>query len=192
MIIERKRRGTLGLGRLLVILALPLLLCGRAVFAEGAAAQVPPAAGVTTGAETAHRGFYYAFPAYLYGPHSAAGIQAGYQTKNLQFRLDASFITDFRSDEAVVFTNPSVGVFFTQDFESRLRTYQGMTLGFETGISNTFEGRVYFFTFLAGGEWFVARKCSLFFEAGPGLGFSPKEGAFNGGTAIGGGIKGYF
>ena len=75
---------------------------------------------------------------------------------------------------------------------SKIRTYQGLSLGIETGFLNSFEGQAYFLNFLTGAEWFVFERKAVYLEIGNGVGILTREGAYNGGTVIGGGIKCFF
>ena len=94
--------------------------------------------------------------------------------------------------ESVVFANPSIGVFYSEDWESKIRTYQGISIGVQKGIMNSFEGTSYFLNLLTGAEWFVFERKAIYLEIGTGMGMPEKDGAFEGGTVIGGGIKCFF
>ena len=166
------------------VLMLALLCAGAAAYADGgdAAARFEPR----------HQGFYYAFPAYFYGTKSASGAQLGWQLGNWHLRLDASLVVDTKDGECAVFTNPSIGVFYSEDWESKIRTYQGVAFGIQKGIWNSFEGMSYFINFLTGAEWFVFERKAVYLEIGSGTGILAKDGAFEGGTVLGGGIKCFF
>ena len=163
------------------IFALALALAGAAAFAEGRIA-----------ADSNHQGFYYAFPAYLYGTSSASGLQVGYQLKNLHFRLDASVVAEVLDGRPVIFASPSIGVFYSHDWESKIRTYTGIALGAEKGILNSFQDPAFFANIMTGAEWFVFERKAVFLEIGSGVGYPSKDSAYNGGTVIGGGIKCFF
>ena len=139
-----------------------------------------------------HQGFYYALPAYLYGTSSAAGAQLGYQLGKLHFRLDASVVADSKDGQIALFTNPSIGAFYSEDWESKIRTYAGVSLGIQKGLLNSFDGLSYFLDILTGAEWFVFERKAVYLEIGTGVAFPEKEGAFKGGTVIGGGLKCFF
>ena len=179
-------------GRVLVVLVLALFLSCLAAFADDGIVTASPSGNETVARESNHQGFYYAFPAYLYGGLSAAGVQAGYQLNNLHFRLDASLIANIKDGQPVIFANPSMGIFYSEDWESKIRTYQGITFGIETGVLNAFEGQAYFLNIVTGAEWFVFERKAVYLEIGTGLGIKTKDGAYNGGTVIGGGIKCFF
>ncbi|HCM27183.1 MAG TPA: hypothetical protein DIC34_11670 [Treponema sp.] len=142
--------------------------------------------------DSKHQGIYYGFPAYLYRTSSASGVQLGYQLGKFHFRLDASIVADMNDGESVVFANPSIGVFYSEDWESKIRTYQGISIGVQKGIMNSFEGTSYFLNLLTGAEWFVFERKAIYLEIGTGMGMPEKDGAFEGGTVIGGGIKCFF
>jgi hypothetical protein len=142
--------------------------------------------------ESRHQGFYYAFPGYLYKTSSASGAQLGYQLGKLHFRLDASVIADMKDGKSAIFANPSIGAFYSEDWESRIRTYQGLAIGIQKGIWNSFEGTSYFLNMLTGAEWFVFERKAVYLEIGSGMVMPAKDGAYEGGTIIGGGIKCFF
>jgi hypothetical protein len=166
-------------------------ICILALFCTGVAANAD-------GEEQAnefdpmHQGFYFGTPVYLYRTSSASGIQLGYQLKKLHFRLDASVVSDTENGESTFFANPSLGVFFSEDWESKIRTYQGIAIGAQKGIWNSFEGMSYFVNFLTGAEWFVFERKAIYMELGSGIALPSKAGAYEGGTIIGGGIKCFF
>jgi hypothetical protein len=81
-------------------------------------------------------GFYIALPAYLYGRYSASGAQLGWQTGNIHLRLDASVIAEYENGKQVIYANPSLGAFYSEEWEARIRSYQGISIGIETGILN--------------------------------------------------------
>jgi hypothetical protein len=139
-----------------------------------------------------HLGFYCAFPAYLYDRFSASGIQLGYERSRLHIRLDLSIVSGYEDGDVFVFANPSLGVLYSENWRYGVRTYQGVTFGGETGIANSFEGQAYFLNFMMGAQWLLSDKKAVFLEVGNGMGIVAREGAFNGGTVIGGGFKGFF
>jgi len=162
-----------------------LCLLSAGVFADGKIAPDPQAAG-------AHLGFYYAFPAYLYDRYSASGVQLGYEQQNLHVRLDLSLASGYQGGQVFLFTNPSLGIFYSEAWPAGMRTYQGITCGGETGILNAFHGQAFFLDFMMGAEWLVSDKKAVYLEIGTGLAIPQREGAFNGGTIIGGGFKSFF
>jgi|GEM_PF-4457484 len=163
------------------VFMLALLCAGAVAYADGE--------DEATGFEARHQGFYYAFPAYFYGTKSASGAQLGWQLGNLHLRLDVSLGGGTQDGESTGFANPSVGIFYSEDWESKIRTYQGVAIGVQKGIWNSFEGVSYFFSFLAGAEWFVFERKAVYLEIGSGMAAPVKDGAFEGGTVFGGGIK---
>jgi hypothetical protein len=136
-----------------------------------------------------NRGFFYAFPAYLYGDRSNLSAQLGYQFEKFQLRLDASQIIDSDGDRISMIATPSLGAFFCQEWQPGIRTYQGVVLGGEVGLVNSFKGLGVFVGFRAGAEWAFSARRSFFLEIGPGFGLVDRDGAYNGGTVIGGGLK---
>ena len=160
-------------------------LVSARLFADDGMSPLPPAAGT-------HLGFYYAFPAYLYDRYSASGVQLGYEQGNLHVRLDLSLASGYQDGRVFLFTNPSLGVFYSETWPSRIRTYQGIACGGETGILNAFDGQAFFLNFMMGAECLVSEKKAVYLEIGSGLGIPHREGAFNGGTVIGGGFKSFF
>jgi hypothetical protein len=166
------------------ILMLALACAGAAAFAEGKDSA--------NGFTSRHQGFYYALPAYLYGTSSASGAQLGYQLGKLHFRIDASVVADTRQGQVALFANPSIGAFYSEEWESKLRTYQGATFGIQKGLLNSFDGLSCFLNFLTGAEWFAFERKAIYLEIGSGMAGPVKEGAYKGGTVIGGGIKCFF
>ena len=166
------------------IIILAFLCASAAAYADGKDKK--------TEFEPRHQGFYYGFPAYLYRMSSASGAQLGYQLGKLHFRLDASLVADMNDGESSVFANPSLGVFYSEDWESKIRTYQGVSIGIQKGIVNSFKGTSYFLSLLTGAEWFVFARKAIYLEIGSGMVMAAKDGAFEGGTVIGGGIKCFF
>ncbi len=116
-----------------------------------------------------HQGFYFGSPVYLYRTSSASGIQLGYQLKKLHFRLDASVVSDTENGDCTFFANPSIGAFYSEDWESKIRTYQGVAIGAQKGIWNSFEGMSYFLNFITGAEWFVFERKAIYLELGSGM-----------------------
>ncbi len=165
--------------------ALLLCLVSAGLFADGVGVKDPQPAGTQLG-------FYYAFPAYLYDRYSASGVQLGYELHNFQVRLDLSLSSGYEDGQVFLFMNPSLGIFYTETWPARIRTYQGVTCGGETGILNAFDGQEFFLNFMMGAEWLVSDKKAVYLEIGTGLAIPHRDGAFNGGTIIGGGFKGYF
>jgi hypothetical protein len=166
------------------IFIVALFFASMAAFAEG-----EKAASVF---EPRHQGFSYTCPVYLYGTKSASGAQLAYQLGKASFRLDASFVSDKKDGKFSIYANPSIGAFYSEDWESKIRTYQGTSIGIQKGIWNSFEGLSYFCNILTGAEWFVFERKAIYFEIGSGMTLLAKEGAFDGGTIIGGGIKCFF
>lgn len=166
-------------------------ICSLALFCASVAAYAEGEDSVTE-FDQRHQGFYYATPVYLYRTSSASGLQLGYQLNRLHFRLDASFIADTENSEYTIFANPSIGAFYSEDWESKIRTYQGLTIGLQKGLWNSFEGMSYFINFMTGAEWFVFERKSIYLELGTGTAILSKAGNFEGGTIIGGGIKCFF
>ena len=109
----------------ILICSLALFFASVAVYAEG---EDP-----VTEFDQRHQGFYYATPVYLYRTSSASGLQLGYQLNKLHFRLDASFVADTENEEYAIFAIPSIGAFYSADWESKIRTYQGITIGLQKG-----------------------------------------------------------
>ncbi len=167
------------------VAAFLLFLASAGHSAENAITAGPKAA------ET-HRGFYYALPGYLYDPYSASGVQLGYELANLHVRLDLSLASGYRNGQVILFANPSLGAFYSETWPTRIRTYQGIAFGGQTGILNAFAGQAFFLNFIVGAEWLVSEKKAVFLEIGKGLALPRKDGAFNGGTIIGGGFKSFF
>jgi hypothetical protein len=137
--------------------------------------------------QTPHRGLYYALPVYLYGASSACGAQLGYQAGKLQFRLDASMVAEKADGDFSLFANPSAGVFFTEEWESRIRTYQSAAFGVQKGLRNSFEGLSRFLSVLTGAEWFASERKAVYLEIGACLSGPERDGALKSGTVIGGG-----
>jgi len=50
----------------------------------------------------------------------------------------------------------------------------------------------YFLNFLTGAEWFLFERRAVYLEIGSGMAMPVIEGAFEGGTIIGGGVKCFF
>jgi hypothetical protein len=142
--------------------------------------------------ESAHQGLYYAVPAYLYGIRSASGAHLGYQLGKLHFRLEASVLADIKDGQPVLVAAPAMGAFYSEDWEHGIRTYQGASLGMQMGLLNSFDGLSFSLSILTGAEWFLSARKAVFIEIGSGFGYPEKDGAFNGGTVIGGGIKCFF
>jgi hypothetical protein len=172
----------IGVSRLFLVLL--CAVAGAAAFAEGDDA--------TNALDSRHQGFYCGFPAYLYGTSSASGVQLGYQLGKAHFRLDASIVADSKDGKPAVFANPSFGAFYSEDWESKIRTYQGFALGIQKGLLNSFDGLSYFLNIMTGAEWFVFERKAIYLEIGSGMAYPEKEGAYKGGTVIGGGIKCFY
>jgi hypothetical protein len=136
-------------------------------------------------------GFYVAVPVYLYERFSASGVQLGWQRGDWQLRVDLGLIDVAKESFDALIAYPSLGVFYSHEWDARIRTYEGATVGVETGISKAFSGQVLTLNVLAGAEWFAFRRKAFYLELGSGIGIFRKEGAFNGGTVIGGGMKCY-
>jgi hypothetical protein len=165
-------------------ISLALACAGAAAFAEGASAS--------KAADPRHQGFYFGMPQYLYGTDSAFGPQLGCQLGNLQLRLDASVVADSRGGEVVLFANPSIGAFYSEDWEANIRTYQGISFGIQKGLLNSFEGLSCFLNVLAGAEWFAFKRKAFFLEIGSCVSGPERDGNLKNGTVIGGGIKCFF
>lgn len=148
----------------------------------------------TTGwqASPKNSGFSLAVPAYLYAQNSTYGIQAGYQFKKAFTRIDINIAEDYRNKEISWALMPSVGIFYTQDWQETIRFYEGLTFGLEKGLVHSFNGIIGFVNYIAGAEFLAFRKKTFFIEVGSGMAFSQKDGAYNGGTIVGGGFKYYF
>jgi len=182
-----------GLGGLtLVVLVFTFLSVDARLFAQNAQIQNKPESVPDIANDALHQGMYYAIPAYLYGPNSTLGMQLGYQLDKLHFRLDASFVTDDDHGDVVLFANPSVGIFYSEDWAPKVRTYQGISLGIQKGMLNSFSGLSYFLNALTGVEWFALDQKAIYLEIGTGIAFPSIEDSFKGGTIIGGGIKCFF
>lgn len=138
------------------------------------------------------KGFFMSTPVYLYGNYSTYGLQAGYQFKKIQLRADVSVVNDYQKGKEIWFAMPTIGLFFSKTWSSNIRTYEGFTIGVETGMKNSFEGEVGFSNFIGGIEFMLSENKSFFLEVGTGEAFHHKEGIFNTGTIMGGGFKGYF
>lgn len=167
---------------ILCYFALPLTLFADEGMRVGNSA-IPPGHGGNK--------FYYSMPAYLYETYSASGIQVGYQLNRLQFRLDGGLLNDSTVDEISLFVAPALGIFYMEDWPVGIRTYQGLSVGTEFGILHSFEGLGLYLILRTGAEWFVSERKALFLEIGKGTGVIKQEGAYNGGTIIGGGFKVY-
>lgn len=177
--------------------AAAMMLCGTFASAQDRSTQDQAKPDQSTEAKAApppvhdagRQGWYVAFPAYLFGDGSVSGVQAGYQLKNLHIRLDALLSSGVRNGDMFVFAAPALGLYFSEEWASRIRVYQGISAGAEIGIVNSFVGVNAYANLLAGVEWFVFKKKAFFFEVGTGIGYPAIENAFNGGTVIGGGLK---
>jgi hypothetical protein len=140
---------------------------------------------------TGPSGFFFAVPVYLYERYSASGVQLGWQRGNWQLRIEAGLIDEAKEGSDTLIAYPSLGIFYSHEWDLGIRTYEGVTVGVETGIAKAFAGQVLTLNVLTGAEWFVSRRKSLYIELGSGIGIFRKEGAFNGGTVIGGGMRCY-
>jgi hypothetical protein len=141
--------------------------------------------------ESNRKGFYLSTPFYLYGTYSSSGLQVGYQFKKIQLRADVNFVNDYKNGKEIWFAMPTIGFFFSKTLSSKIRTYEGFTIGVETGMKNSFEGEYGFGSCIGGIEFLVSDKTAFFLEFGTGEAFDHKDGIFNTGTIIGGGFKGY-
>jgi len=168
------------MGKRTVLILLALLAVGQLAFAESVAI------------EAKSKGVYLSFPAYAFGDFAALGIQGGYQFDKLNLRFDLNMVHKYDKDETTRLLMPSIGLFSSRDWQTAIRIYQGATVGAEFGIQNAFDGQVYFVNYVVGAELLSFGKSSFFFEMGPSMEIMPKEGAFNGGTVIGGGIRRFF
>jgi hypothetical protein len=169
-----------------------MLLAFLGLFMGSLLAQASPAVLDSTAAWQGAAGFNLAFPAYLYEGHSVAGIQGGFQFKKALVRLDACLSNGYRNGQMAAFAVPSLSAFISQDLPIGLRTYQGASVGIEVGLLNSFQGVNYFLNFVTGAEWFISSKKAFYLEIGSGLAYPFVEGAYMGGTVIGGGFKSYF
>jgi hypothetical protein len=156
------------------------------------AAQGQPAVLDSPAAWQGAAGFNLAFPAYFYERYSVAGIQGGFQFKKALVRLDACLANGYRNGQMMAFAVPSLSAFISQDWPMGFRTYQGASVGIEVGLLNAFQGADYFLNFVTGAEWFITSKKAFFLEIGSGLAYPYIEGAYPGGTVVGGGFKTYF
>jgi hypothetical protein len=134
-------------------------------------------------------GFFLAMPAHLYGDLSTFGLHAGWQFPSAQLRLDLSVAERSRVDEDSYFALPALGLYASHELATSLRMYEGFSVGFQRGIHDAFEGTAWFVDYRAGLEVIPRKDCSVFLEVGSGTGLVRKEGAFHGGTIIGGGVK---
>jgi hypothetical protein len=166
------------------IIMLAMFCAGAAVGAEGSDSEKAYEAG--------HQGIFFAMPQYLYGADSASGLQLGYQVGKLQLRLDASVIAEAAGGSFSVFAIPSFGAFFSQEWEARIRTYQGAAFGMQVGLHDSFEGLSCFLNVLAGAEWFAFERKAFFLEIGSCISAPERDGNLKNGTVIGGGIKCFF
>jgi len=142
--------------------------------------------------ESKGKGAYLALPAYVFGDFSTLGLQGGYQFKKMNLRFDLNMVNHWKTDGTSRFIMPSVGLFSSRDWQPGIRVYQGINVGAEIGIRNSFDGQVYFINYIVGAELLSFGKSAFFLEVGPGMDIMPKEGAFNGGTVIGGGLRRFF
>jgi hypothetical protein len=168
------------------------LAVNNLVFAENAAAQDSFIHYEKDSRDSSGMGFYLCLPSYLYSRYSAFGVQGGYQFEKVHVRLDLSVVNDYENGRDIWFAIPSFGIFYTHDWKSIIRVYEGITVGGESGLKNSFNGQVGFITYIAGAELLSFDQITFFLEFGSGLAFNPKEDAFNTGTVIGGGIKYFF
>ena len=175
-----------------VAVAALLALTGSPGYAQEAVADVNHHHAENLASDPLAMGFFLSLPAYLYDRYSAFGFQTGYQYGHVQARLDISAIFNFENGKDVMYAIPALGLFATYNWAAKVRVYEGIAVGGETGITNSFDGHVYYVNYVAGGELLSFERKAFFVEFGTGLGFMRKAGAFNGGTAIGGGIKYYF
>ena len=167
-------------GKKAALIFLALLAVGQSAFAESAALG------------SKGKGAYVSLPAYIFGDYSALGIQGGYQFNKTNLRFDLNMVNKWDKDQTARFLMPSIGLFFSRDWQAGIRIYQGTTVGAELGMRNSFDGQVYFINYVVGAELLSFGKSSFFLEIGPSVDIMPKEGAFNGGTVIGGGIRRFF
>jgi len=140
----------------------------------------------------ASKGLYFSVPAYLYGQNSTFGLQAGYQFNTMHLRLDMNFAENYWDEEDVWIFMPSIGFFFSKDYQSVVRFYEGLTIGMEKGMVNSFDGIIGFANYIAGAEFLSFGNRTFFIEVGSGVSFSKEEGAYCGGTIVGGGFKYYY
>ena len=176
----------------MVIVLVMLLVIINLSFAENAAAQDSLIHNEKGLCESNSKGFNLTIPAYIYSKYSAFGIQGGYQFNKILLRLDLSVIEDYENGKDIWIATPSFGAFLSKDWPSKIRFYEGITTGVESGIKDAFEGQVVFINYVTGAELLLFERKTFFLEFGSGWGFNPKDGAYNGGTVIGGGFKYYF
>lgn len=134
-------------------------------------------------------GFFLALPAHLYGDLSAFGLHAGWQFPAAQLRLDLSVVERSGLDRDAYFAIPAVGIFASHDLAPPLRMYEGFSVGFQRGLHDAFAGTAWQLDYRAGLEVVPRADCSFFLEVGSGTGLVRRDGAFHGGTIVGGGVK---
>jgi len=134
-------------------------------------------------------GFFLALPAHLYGDLSAFGLHAGWQFSAAQLRLDLSVVERSGLDRDAYFAIPAVGVFASHDLPAPLRMYEGFSAGFQHGLHDAFAGTAWQVDYRAGLEVIPRADCSFFLEVGSATALVRREGAFHGGTVVGGGVK---
>ncbi len=179
-------------GKKIILETMLILVLCASVYAEESAITESQKCGEIDANAAESKGFYLSLPAYLYGEDSVMGLKCGYQFKKLNFRLDVNFSQDYRDGEDVWFFMPAIGVFFSKELKSAVRIYEGVAVGLEKGMLNSFDGIVGFMYSLVGVEFLSLGNKTFFVEGGSGMSFKKKEGAFNTGTIIGCGIKYYF
>jgi len=146
----------------------------------------------TVATESKNKGFYIALPSYLFADSSSLGLQGGFQFKKANLRFDVNMVNEYEHDLTTRMLMSSVGLFFSRDWQEGIRIYQGTSVGAEFGIKNSFDGQVFYMNYVVGAELLSFGRSTFFLEIGPGISFNPKDGAFNGGTVIGGGIRRFF
>ncbi|GAB1481994.1 hypothetical protein MASR2M78_08090 [Treponema sp.] len=169
-----------------------LLILGASAYAAEASEQDSEAGPKNYANTPESMGLYLSVPSYLYAQNSTFGLQVGYQFKYVHLRLDMNFAEDYRDGKDIWFFIPSIGIFYSQDVQSIVRFYEGLTIGYEKGMVNSFDGYIGFANYIAGVEFLQFGNTTFFIEAGSGVSFTQKEGTYFGGTVIGGGFKYYF
>ncbi|HCM28471.1 MAG TPA: hypothetical protein DIC34_18400 [Treponema sp.] len=165
------------------------LTCVLILVALGALGFAGEPEGSMPGAE---KELYFGAPACLYGQNSLFGLQGGYRSGNWQVRLDLNLAEDYRNGRDCWAFMPSVGFFYSQDVGEKIRFYEGLAFGMEKGIENSFQGTIGFMNYIAGAELIAFGDKTFFVEVGSGISFPQDEGAYNGGTIVGGGFRYYF
>lgn len=147
---------------------------------SGACARIAPRHG---------EGFFLAAPAHLYGDLSTFALHAGWQFPSALVRADLSVANRSTADGDSYFALPALGLFGSQELAPAVRLYEGISVGFQRGLHESFDGIAWFVDYRAGLEVLPRKNRAFFLEVGSGSAIFRKEGAFHGGTIIGGGVK---